>query len=73
MTARYQRVLLNNNTSQNFITSKWSKIHQCVPQGTVMVPLLFLVYINDLQKIINNTSVPVLFAGDTSIMFTHHD
>ena len=70
---RYQRALLNNTTSHNFITSKWSKIHHSVPQGTVLGPLLFLEYINDLQKIVDNTSVPILLAGDTSIIFTHHD
>ena len=72
-TDRYQWELLNNTTSHNFVTSKWSKIHHGVPQGTVLGPLLFLVYINDLQNVINNTSVPILLAGDTSIIFTHHD
>jgi hypothetical protein len=33
-------------------------------------PLLFLLHINDLIKIINNESVPILFADDTSILFT---
>ena len=31
LTDRYQRVLLNNTKSHNFITSKWSKIQHCVP------------------------------------------
>ena len=31
----------------------------------------FLVYINDLPKIINKTSKPIIFADDTSILFTH--
>ena len=44
-----------------------------MPQDTVLGPVLFLLCINDLPKIINNTSVPILFADDTSILFTHHE
>ena len=36
-----------------------------------MGPLLFLLYINDLPKIINKTSAPTIFADDTSILFAH--
>ena len=36
-----------------------------------MGPLLFLLYINDFPKIINKTSAPIIFADDTSILFTH--
>ena len=32
---------------------------------------LFLLYINDLPKIINKTSAPIIFVDDTSILFTH--
>jgi hypothetical protein len=32
-------------------------------------PLLFLLYTNDLPKIINKTSTPIIFADDTSILF----
>jgi len=34
-------------------------------------PLLFLLCINDLLKIINKTSAPIIFADDTSILFAH--
>jgi hypothetical protein len=34
-------------------------------------PLLFLLYINDLPKIINKTSAHIIFADDTSILFSH--
>jgi hypothetical protein len=36
-----------------------------------MGPLLFLLYINDLHKIINKTTAPIIFADDTIILFAH--
>ena len=47
-------------------TSKDSEVRSGVPQGTVLGPILFLVYINDLEQCIKNCTVSS-FADDTRI------
>ena len=56
---RFQRVVLNGTHSS------WLPIKSGVPQGSVLGPLLFLVYINDLTD--NNSSNIKLFADDSSL------
>jgi hypothetical protein len=44
-----------------------------VPQDSVLGPILFLLYINNLPKIISKLSKPILFADDTSIIISDKD
>ena len=56
---RKQRVALNG------FNSEWAPIESGVPQGSVIGPLLFLIYINDLET--NIKSSVKFFADDTML------
>ena len=56
---RFQRVLLNGQASS------WRPVLAGVTQGSILVPLLFLIYINDLPNELK--SIAKLFADDTSL------
>jgi hypothetical protein len=59
---RSQFVSYNNNISSN------QNIVCGVPQGSILGPLLFLIYINDIQSV--TTLFTLLFADDTSLFLS---
>jgi hypothetical protein len=67
---KYCRTEIYNDSENSNKVSNWATVRHGVPQGSVLGPLLFLLYVNDLLKIINKTSAPIIFADDTSILFT---
>ena len=62
---RKQRVLVNGKCSQ------WASISAGVPQGSMLGPLFFLVYIKDLVD--NVDSDVKMFANDTSLFSVVRD
>ena len=65
LNSRFQRVVLNSQCSN------WSSNLGGVPQGSILGPLIFVIYINDLPEGLE--SQVKFFADDTSLFSTVYD
>ena len=63
---RRQRVLTHSARSE------WRHVTTGVPQGSILGPLLFLIFVNDLPAVVQHCSIS-LYADDTSIYVSNPD
>jgi hypothetical protein len=57
----------------NKLYSEWEHVEHGVPQRSVLDPLLFLIFTNDLSLTISKSANPILFADDTSIIISNNN
>ena len=67
LSKRTQRVVLNG------IESDWINLKRGVPEGTILGPLLFNIYVNDLAKIVEEDCTVVQYADDTFLFTSDTD
>ena len=68
---RYQRVVLNNHFPHLY--SNLGEVTHGVPQESILGPVPFLSYINNLPQITNDNSKLILFSDDTSVIIANPD
>ena len=66
LTERKQRVVMNG------VPSQWTEISTGIPQGSILGPLLFVIFVNDLPSVVEECTVN-LYADDTALYSVHSD
>ena len=55
----------------NGVQSEWIELKQGVLQGTVIVPLFFILYVNHLPELMSETAHILQYADDCLILFSN--
>ena len=66
LTNRRQKGIISTHGGN--YSSNWETATSGVPQGSVLGPLIFSIYMNDVPYIIHQITKPVIYADDTSIL-----
>jgi hypothetical protein len=70
LTGRKQKVIIRSSSYTQIFFSNCGTIKHGVHQGSILGPLFFIMYTNELPPTINTLANPIIFADDTSVIIS---
>ena len=61
---------LPHRTGTSILISSWKPVKRGIPQGSILGPILFVIYINDMPEVVQN--ICELFADDAKLFRNVH-